>query len=333
MIAGMEAVNHDAAAEVQSFVHRLKVPLITSYKAKGLLPEDDPFALGGAGLSPVADEVLLPLVRASDCVVLAGYDPIEMRIGWRNPWPEEARVIEFNAIPNTHYVHRAALSFLGDVGGGLWTLASQLTGQSTWNPKEVAAHRSKLRAAYRPDEAWGPAAIVDTARRTLPRETIATVDSGAHRILLSQIWESYAPRELLQSNGLCTMGCALPLAIGVKLSEPNRPVVAFTGDAGLDMVMGKLTTARDLNLPVIVIVFADASLALIEMKQRAVGYVNAAVDFPGTDYGKLAIALGGDGYVCRGREELKSALIRSLEAERFCVVSCEFPRAAYDGRI
>ena len=333
MIAGMEAVNHDAAGEVQSFVHRLKVPLITSYKAKGLLPEDHPFSLGGAGLSPVADEVLLPLVRASDCVVLAGYDPIEMRIGWRNPWPEEARVIELNAVPNTHYMHRAALSFLGDVGAGLWTLASQLTGQSTWNPKEVAAHRIKLHAAYRPDEAWGPAAIIDTARRTLPRETIATVDSGAHRILLSQIWEAYGPRELLQSNGLCTMGCALPLAIGVKLSEPSRPVVAFTGDAGLDMVMGELTTARDLNLPVIVVVFADTSLALIEMKQRAVGYANAAVDFPGTDYGKLARALGGDGYVCRSREELESALMHALKGERFSVVSCEFPRAAYDGRI
>ena len=97
--------------------------------------------------------------------------------------------------------------------------------------------------------------------------------------------------------------------------------------------MGELTTARDLNLPVIVIVFADASLALIEMKQRAVGYANAAVDFPGTDYGKLACALGGDGYVCRSREQLESALVQALKAERFSIVSCEFPRAAYDGRI
>jgi len=333
MIAGVEAVNHGAAAEVQFFVRRLKVPLITSYKAKGVLPEDDAFALGGAGLSPVADKVLLPLVRASDCVMLAGYDPIEMRIGWRNPWSEEARVIELTAVPNTHYVHRATLSFLGDVGGGLGTLSARLATQSEWTAAEVAALRAKLYAAYRSDEAWGPAAIIDTARRTLPRETIATVDSGAHRILLSQIWESYGPRELLQSNGLCTMGCALPLAIGAKLSDPSRPVVAFTGDAGLDMVMGELTTARDLNLPVIIIVFADASLALIEMKQRAVGYANAAVDFPSTDYGKLAPALGGDGYVCRSREELKSALVRALKAERFSVISCEFPRAAYDGRI
>lgn len=333
MIAGVEALNHHATDDVQAFVRHFNVPLITSYKAKGILPEDDPLSLGGAGLSPVADQILLPLVRASDCVVLAGYDPIEMRIGWRDPWPTAAHVIELSAVPNVHYVHRATLSFLGDVGGGLQALSSNLAGRSAWTPEEIASHRRKLAAAYRPDEEWGPAAIIDTARRALPRETIATVDSGAHRIMLSQIWNAYGPRELLQSTGLCTMGCAVPLAIGAKLAEPGRPVVAFTGDGGLDMVMGELTTARDLKLPVVVVVFADTSLALIEMKQRALGLANAAVDFPSTDYAQVARALGGHGHLCRSRAQLEAALAQGLKSDRFTVVSCEFPRSAYDGRI
>lgn len=333
LIAGVEALNHDATADVQAFVRRFNVPVITSYKAKGILPEDDPLALGGAGLSPVADKTLLPLVRASDCIVLAGYDPIEMRIGWRDPWPTDARVIELSAVPNVHYVHRAALSFLSDVGGGLQVFGSNLTGRSVWTPQEIAALRRNLAIAYRPDEEWGPAAIIDTARRALPRETIATVDSGAHRIMLNQVWNAYGPRELLQSTGLCTMGCAIPLAIGAKLAEPGRPVVAFTGDGGLDMVMGELATARDLKLPVVIVVFADMSLALIEMKQRAMGFTNAAVDFPGTDYAQVARALGGHGHVCRNRGQLEDALAQALESDRFSVVSCEFPRSAYDGRI
>ena len=333
LIAGVEALNADATKALRDFVRDLNVPVITTYKAKGILAEDDRMALGGAGLSPVADELLLPLVRNADCIVLAGYDPIEMRIGWRDPWPSDARVIELTAIANTHYVHRAALCLLGDVAGGLRALAAGLDGQSAWTGDELAAQRKTLRAAYRPQEEWGPAAIVDTARRTLPRDAIATVDSGAHRILLSQLWDAYGPRELLQSNGLCTMGCAVPLAIGAKLSDPDRPVVAFTGDGGLDMVMGELTTARDLKLPVIVVVFADASLALIEMKQRGTGYANAAVDFPPTDYGAVATALGGEGFVCRSRAELEDALARALAADRFSIVSCEFARSAYDGRI
>ncbi len=333
MIAGVEALNHDAGDELRAFVGRLGVPLITTYKAKGVLPEDDPLSLGAAGLSPVADGVLLPLLRESDCIVLAGYDPIEMRIGWRDPWPDGTRVIELSATPNTHYVHRASMSFLSDVGGGIRALGEGLSRASDWQPAEITSIRSRLREAYRVNEPWGPSAIVDAARRTLPRETIATVDTGAHRIVLSQIWESYAPRELLQSTGLCTMGCALPLAMGAMLANRDRPVVAFTGDGGIDMVMGELATARDLALPVIVVVFADTSLALIEMKQRSMGLTNAGVDFPGTDYAAVARALGGNGYRCCSREELAEALAAALEATRFTVISCEFARSAYDGRI
>ncbi len=333
MIAGVEALNHEASADVQAFARGLNIPLLTSYKAKGILPEDDPLSLGGAGLSPVADKLLLPLIRESDCVVLAGYDPIEMRIGWRDPWPAGRRVIELGALPNTHYVHRAALSLLCDVGAGLRALGADLPGRSVWTKDELASLQSRLRAAYRPDEEWGPAAIIDTARRVLPRGTIATVDTGAHRIMLSQLWQSYGPRELLQSTGLCTMGCALPLAMGAMLADRKRPVVAFTGDGGLDMVMGELATARDLALPVIVVVFADTSLALIEMKQRSMGLANAGVDFPATDYAAVARALGGEGHTCRGRPQLERALVRALEADRFSVIACVFSRNAYDGRI
>jgi len=113
----------------------------------------------------------------------------------------------------------------------------------------------------------------------------------------------------------------------------QKSVALGARDAGLDMVIGELTTARDLNLPVIVIDFAGASLAPIEMKQRAVTYADTAVGFPGTDYAKVARALSGNGYVCRSREQLKSALTQALTTERFSVICYEFPGGAYDGRI
>ena len=106
--------------------------------------------------------------------------------------------------------------------------------------------------------------MIDVCRSSLPRDTLATADSGAHRILLSQMWECYEPRGLIQSSALCTMGCAIPLAMGVQFVEPNRTVVSFCGDAGFLMVAGELATAKELNLRV----FVDASLALIELKQR-----------------------------------------------------------------
>ena len=167
----------------------------------------------------------------------------------------------------------------------------------------------------------------------LPRETVATVDSGAHRIVLSQLWESYFPRSLLQSTALCTMGCALPLAMGRKLAEPERPVVAFVGDAGLEMFLGELATARDLGLAIPIVVFVDEQLGLIEMKQRGSQMGNLAVDFGATDFPAVAKALGGEGVLCRDRDSLAAALDEALRCDRFTVIAVDIGRQAYDSRI
>lgn len=334
MIAGLDVMNHGASEAVATLARDFQIPLVTTYKAKGVLPEDDALALGGAGLSPTADASLLPLVRAADFVLLAGYDPIEMRTGWRQAWdPTSQHVVEIAAAANDHYMHQAGLSFIADIGAGVRVLSEGLTPRSTWPGAEPAEVKQALAAAFGQNEAWGPAAITTTVRRVLPRDAIATVDSGAHRILLSQVWEAYQPRTLLQSTGLCTMGCALPLAIGANLAAPERAVVAFTGDAGLEMVLGELATLRDLKLPLVIVVFVDASLALIELKQRGLGRANLAVDFDETDFAAVAEALGGRGRLIEDRESLAAELEAALAADTFTILACRIERAAYDGRL
>jgi len=333
VIAGLEVLTHQACAALRQFVEHLSAPLVTTYKAKGVLSEDHRLCLGGAGLSPAADQHLLALVREADAVVLAGYDPIEMRTGWRNPWdPESQSVIELSAVPNDHYMHHATHSFVCDIGAGLEKLAQRLTPKTGWPDDAPTATHSALRAQFSSTGGWTVETIIETCRRELPAETIATVDSGAHRILLSQMWSCYTPRTLLQSTGLCTMGCALPLALGVKLTSPATPVVAFTGDAGLLMVLGELSTAVEQQLGITVVVFVDASLALIEMKQRARLFGNAGVDFGRFDFAGLARAFGGDGYSVDNVDALIDALRKVGQSETFQLIACQIDRQAYDGR-
>ena len=84
---------------------------------------------------------------------------------------------------------------------GLEALGENIAGSPRWPEGEARATREALRCAFSVGDAWGPAAVIDVARRVLPRDTVATVDTGAHRILLSQMWECYAPRTLLQTVG------------------------------------------------------------------------------------------------------------------------------------
>ena len=336
MIVGVEALEYGRAPEmVRTLALNFSIPVITTYKAKGVFPEDDFLSLGGAGLSPLADRHLMPLIERSDLILLVGYDPVEMRHAWTMPWnPAEKPVIEFTGTPNTHYVHTASIGFVGDIGASLEALARDLAANpDSWPDGEPARARDALLAAFRGDEDWGPAAIADEVRKHLPEHGIATVDSGAHRILLSQVWRCRTPRTLLQSTGFATMGCALPLAIGAKLAAPETPVVAFTGDAGLEMVLGELTTLRDLKLPVVIVVYVDRSLALIEKKQREAQLPNFGVDFPGTDFPAVARALGGYGATVRDRASLAEAVRKGLAADSFTIIAAEISPRAYDGRL
>jgi acetolactate synthase I/II/III large subunit len=338
MIAGVDVLHHDAANQVVDTVRHLGIPLLTTYKAKGVLPENDPLALGGHGLSPKSFSIVKPLVDAADVIVLAGYDPIEMRADWINPWTpgnvgdDRPVVIDLSAEPNTHYVHQATHAFVGDVGAGLTALSAGLSPKVTWPGGGPAQVRASLAEAFPTNEDWGPAAVIDVARHVLPDDGVITVDTGAHRILLSQQWQAYAPRQILQSSGLCTMGVALPLAIGHKITAPQTPVLAFTGDAGLEMILGELATARDLKLAVPVIVFVDEQLALIELKQRRDQLPSLGVDFGGTDFAAVATAMGGNGITVRDRESLKVALEDALAADTFSVIACPIGQQPYNGR-
>ncbi len=333
-IAGLDALEGGAAPAVADFCRRFRVPLLTTYKAKGILAEDDPLALGGAGLSPAADRILLPLVEAADLVLLLGYDPIEMRIGWRDPWPPGKPVVEIAPVTRTHGMHRVTTTIEADLAPTLAALAEGGGPRASWPDGAPRTARAALAERFAAEAAgWGPAAAVHALRRVLPREAVVTVDSGAHRILLSQAWRCHGPRTLLQSTALCTMGCAVPLAAGYRLARADAPVVAVVGDAGLEMVLGELATVRDLGLPIIVVVMVDESLALIEMKQRASQLPNRGVDFGGTDFPALARALGGHGAWIDDAETLERETADALARETgFTLLAVRIGRRAYDGK-
>ncbi len=331
VLAGLDLLD-DRSESLAGFVDRTGAALLTTYKAKGVIPEDHPQVIGGVGLSPKADALVRPLIEQADVIVLAGYDPIEMRQGWRNPWPAHTPVIDIVAEAQSHGMHSASLVLEGDVPSILRKLASQLPADrpDVWPDRTPQAVRDAFRAAFSARVDWGPHAVFEVLRNVAPGETVATADSGAHRILLSQMWTCDGPRRLLQSTGFCTMGCALPLAMGAALGS-GKPVICFVGDAGLEMVLGEVAILRDLGLPVIVVVLADQSLGLIALKQNQMGLSRGGVDFGSTDFAAIATAMGGHGASIGDRVTLAREAKAAFERKGFTLLVCEIDRSAYDG--
>ena len=156
-----------------------------------------------------------------------------------------------------------------------------------------------------------------------------TVDAGAHMFPVTTSWPVNEPNGMLISNGLSTMGFALPAAIGAALLDRERPVVALTGDGGLLMCVGELLTAAREKLRIITIVFSDASLSLIEIKQQARRLEPAGVALGAIDWPALAGSFGVRSWVATTEAELDRAAGEALACEGPTLIEAKIDRSNY----
>ena len=291
------------------------LPALHTYRARGVLPDS---AAEAAGLV-TGGTMEWPLLSAADLVVGLGVDEAEM-IPAR--WDYAARTIlvtERGAPPpGGWFTGATALSLpIADAAKVLATLASRPSGHD-WPPdagraaRQDAARRLAAAAVAAPGR-LAPQQVVATARACTPPETIATVDAGAHMLVAMPLWEVPEPGRLLVSSGLATMGYALPAAIAAALCAPRAPVLAFTGDGGLGMTLAEIETAVRLSLRVVVIVFNDAALSLIKIKQRPAGQGGEeAVRYRPVSFAAAAAAMGAAGAAVTTERELAAALADAL---------------------
>ena len=163
---------------------------------------------------------------------------------------------------------------------------------------------------------FGPLELAAAVATAAPSNVTATVDAGAHFLAVMPFWPATAPMQLLISNGLATMGFALPAAIGAALARPDSPVVCMVGDGGLAMTLAELETVARLRLPITVVVFDDAALSLIEVKQKPGQGGSDAVRFQTVDYAAVAAAMGLDSVVVTTSTEAAAALTAGWDRPR-----------------
>jgi len=332
-LVGLGAQLDGAAADLRRFAERWRVPVITTYKAKGIIPEDHRLALGGTGLSPVVERIHMEQVRDADLIGTIGFDPVELRADWMAPWDAAKRTVNIDLVANTHHVYQCSIDCIGSIAEALRQLSAGAPRSvlPRWPDGELAAHRAAVRKAiaHRPARRLGPFQVITTLREIFPRNTLATVDTGSHRILINHVWEAYEPRRMLQSNGLGSMGYGLPAAIAAKLIFPRRPVLAMMGEAGLDMVIGELALLAYHKLAVTIVVFRDDTLSLIKLKQERMKLPESGVVTGSPDYAALARAYGGSGHVVRNLGELEKAARAALKSSRFTLIEAHIDPSEY----
>lgn len=326
VLVGLDALEPGTSPALRALCERLGAPVLTTYLAKGVIDERSPRSLGAFGLSPSIDRVLLPLVKEADVVLAIGYDPIEVRAPWTSPFGPDARVLELAHVARDPRPFTATHAAIGSLPPLLRALTEALPEHARALPTKTQAALAEVHARM---DASAPGQLVSALREALDPSIHVAVDTGAHRILLSQRWVARMPGEVVQSTGLCTMACGVPLATGLMVG--GRRAIAVTGDGGLEMMLGDLATVRDLGLPLPIVVFDDQALELIALKQRSMGHPSRAVNSGGTDFAAVGRALGGRGVRIERPEELGPALREALASPPFTILHCPIPRGSYDG--
>src|SRR5262249_33807464 len=171
------------------------------------------------------------LVMEADLIVTVGLDAVELQ---PKPWPYTLPVLALASVPSVDALVPADPEIVGDLKSVLAGLAEWAPEGTGWGETAASSFRQDVRDALNtPATGLSPQRAMEVARAVLPRNTLATCDAGASRLLVVQKWEAYGPREFLTSNGLGSMGYAIPGALAARIAFPDRPIVAFTGDGGM----------------------------------------------------------------------------------------------------
>ncbi|MBX9751724.1 MAG: hypothetical protein K5Q68_19195 [Roseococcus sp.] len=332
IIIGLEATEPARAAATRRLVEALGCPALVTYKAKGVLPDSHPL-FGGVFTGGEAEA---PLLREADLIILAGADPVEF-VG--QPWRYAAPILDFACAAREMEYRKPELAIIG-----AWEIAAAALAEdaprSTWPEGRLGALRAAWLAALENapggNRGMSPSDIVrvtQDACRRLGADPRVSVDAGAHMFPCTSFWQAERPGDLLISNGLASMGYALPAAIAAAWHDPVRGAVAFTGDGGLLMAIGELATAAAMGVNLTVVVFNDATLSLIDIKKGERDLPEGALDWPMVDFAAVMRGMGGAAWRVADASGLDAALAEAMAAPGPRLIDVRTDPSSYPAQI
>ncbi|MBP1949388.1 acetolactate synthase large subunit [Virgibacillus litoralis] len=324
ILAGNGITRQEAITEMRSLIDKSHLPIVNSFMGKGTVSWENEHSLLTAGIG--GQDYITCGFDSSDLIITIGFDMAEYSPKDWNPDGKKSVIHIDTEEAETDENYPVILSVLGDLKANLQQLGEQLESKER-NMEWVAGVRKKALdefESFKDDSSFPvkPQKIIADLRSVLKEDDIAISDVGAHKMWMARMYHCYEPNTCLISNGLASMGVAVPSAIAAKMVHPERNVVAVCGDGSFQMTGAELETAKRLNLPIIVLMWRDDGYGLIEWHQLKKFDRSAYIKFGNPDYIQLAESYGFEAMKIEKAEDLKPALEEAIAMNKPVFIDC-----------
>ncbi|CAM2891076.1 MULTISPECIES: acetolactate synthase AlsS [Dellaglioa] len=315
LLVGMRASSPEVTQAIRNLVEATNLPVVETFQAAGVISRElvgDFFGRVGLFRNQPGDQLL----KKSDLVITIGYDPIEYEP--RN-WNAEGTaniVVVDDMRSEIDHNFQPKKELVGDIAQTLEFLLPYMKGyqMASESREYLDGLQEKLQAR---DEApvvtdetltSHPLSIIRELQKRVSDEMTVTVDVGSFYIWIARHFRSYEPRHLLFSNGMQTLGVALPWAISAALVRPNTQIVSVSGDGGFLFSAQDLETAVRLNLNIVHIIWNDGHYDMVKFQEEMKYGKSAGVNFGPVDFVKYAESFGAKGLRVEKAQDLAKTL-------------------------
>ena len=323
ILAGHSAVRAHATEALTKFAEQLKIPVINTMMAKGIIPMDNQYSMGTMGI-PQRDFQNVMLDN-SDLDIAVGYDIVEFSpLKWNRT--QNHKIIHLDVRPaHIHSLYQPQVQVVGDISDSLEKIAVRCHRES--EPELFFRLKELMLEDYSAAESDDgfpikPQRVLHDVRQVLGREDILISDVGAHKMWIGRQYNCYHPNTCIISNGFASMGISVPGAIAAKLIYPEKKVLAVSGDGGFMMNCQEMETALRIGVPIVVMIFNDSGYGLIRWKQEDHFGSSCFTDFTNPDFVKFAESMGAKGYRIQSAEEIIPVLEDAFSQNVPCIIDC-----------
>ncbi|MGP1484638.1 MAG: acetolactate synthase large subunit [Campylobacter sp.] len=328
---GGGAIASNSFELIRKFAKKTGIPAVQTLMALGVLDADDELNLGMPGMhgSYAANMAL----SECDLLIALGSRFCDRVTGKTTEFAKNAKIIHIDIDPSSiSKIIDAHYPIVGDLTSVLEELLPKVDVSpqqfSQW--REIISRYNNLNPLSYDDsnEVIKPQWVIEQTAKIVGKDAIITTDVGQHQMWVAQFYPFHNSRQFITSGGLGTMGYGLPAALGAKAAKPKNLVINFTGDGSILMNIQELMTAYESNLPVINIILNNHFLGMVRQWQTFFyekRYSSTDLSLE-PNFVKIIEGFGGVGYVCKTKDEFKTALKNAIKSGKSAMIDVRVDR-------